>query len=409
MEMKEPFKNCDKSAGRLEYLFALHRDLRGEIRDRIAQRDRFAVQFLVAVCAVVSVSIMGFKYAPFFAAFIPVVAIFYFVQISYSYAVHNGISEFLRNHVEPEIARLVDVPAQTRHGMFWETRWEFLRKIRGDFPVGIRQRFFEAAMFVSPFIFLFLFLALVLDSEHRYSSGLVYPYAIFVFAAFACVAFWIKRGFPDGRVRASFAPRQKFDSGDPIELCNKYKFSDRAVFIDRDGTLIVDKIQPKNPSEIEFFPDTFESLREIQSKGYRLIIATNQDGIRHGKLTEDEFFKFNARLRETLAGEGIYLDAIYYSPYESKDGHFSFKPNPGMLFQAAEDFRLDMRNSYMIGDRPSDYMAALRAGARPLLVGTGTYSAEEKIRLDEFARRQGLRICSGLREAASLIPPARQD
>lgn len=408
METDESLKNCDKSksAGRLEYLFALHRDLRGEIRDRIAQRDRFAVQFLVAVCAVVSVSIMEFEYAPFLAAFIPVVAIFYFVQISYSYAVHNGISEFLRNRVEPEIAGLLDVPAQARHGMFWETRWEFLRRIRGNFPIGIRQRFFEVAMFAAPLVFLFLFLALVLGSD-RYSKTFVWTYAVLVCAASECAAFWIKRRLSAACVRASFAPRQKFAPDDPVELRNKYKLSDRAVFIDRDGTLIVDKIQPKDPSEIEFFPDTFESLREIQSKGYRLIIATNQDGIRQGKLTEGEFFKFNARLREILAGEGIYLDAIYYSPHEDKDGHFSFKPNPGMLFQAAEDFRLDMRNSYMIGDRPSDYLAALGAGVIPLLVGTGTYSAEEKARLDEFVRNRGLRICSGLREAANRIPLVR--
>ena len=368
---------------RLEHLLSVQEDLRGEVKQRVAQRDGFATQFIIACGTVITISLLDFAYSFFLIWFIPIVTIFYSVLILYSYTIHDNITSFLRKHIEPEISRLLKISHPHRQNFLWETRCAYDRTMeKTKFP-GIRKGFFEKIIFCAPIISAAIFI--LLGYFKKDTNGIMYcsvpllwasaGVAILVFEAIAVYLFL--------RFRKAH-PLETLGNKDYLNLSRKY-LSDRAVFLDRDGTIIVDKVQPKDPKEIEFFPDTVEALKKLQADGYLLIIISNQDGIRKGKLTKKEFHAFNEDLLIRLQSEGIQIDAIYYSPYQKDDNHFSFKPNPGMIYLACEDFCLDLQNCYIIGDQHSDYIAGVRAGIKPLYVSTGIYTdAKEKERKEFF-------------------------
>ena len=149
--------------------------------------------------------------------------------------------------------------------------------------------------------------------------------------------------------------------------------TNKAVFLDRDGTIHVDKNCLHEVSKLEYFEDTFSALKRLRDAGYILIIVSNQDGIRRGFYTEKEMNVVNERILNDLKEKGIEIAAIYYSPYQLSDNHFTFKPNPGMLLNGIEEFNIDASQSYIIGDHMSDYVAGVRAGVKSLIVGTGLY------------------------------------
>lgn len=151
----------------------------------------------------------------------------------------------------------------------------------------------------------------------------------------------------------------------------------KVIFLDRDGTIIVDKVQPRFPAQIEFFPDTISALKKLQEAGFSFVILSNQDGIAQGHLTREEFHHFNEVLLQKLNKEGIYVLAVYYSVHEEKDRAISFKPNPGMIYKAQMDFQIDIDDSYLIGDQMSDYEAGDAGGVSSIMVTTGIYSGPD--------------------------------
>lgn len=143
-----------------------------------------------------------------------------------------------------------------------------------------------------------------------------------------------------------------------------------AVILDRDGTLIVDMIYLNDPEKIVYLPGVFEALRLLRDHGFRLCIATNQSGVPRGVVDVRNLDEIHRRIRDKFSSEGVDLISFHSAPYMTDNDHIFRKPNPGMLLEAASWYNLDLRRSWMVGDRMTDVEAGHRAGARSALIGT---------------------------------------
>jgi D-glycero-D-manno-heptose 1,7-bisphosphate phosphatase len=142
----------------------------------------------------------------------------------------------------------------------------------------------------------------------------------------------------------------------------------KAVFLDRDGTIIVDKHYLNNPADVEFLPEALEGLVELKKNHFLLVVVTNQSGVARGLIQEENIDKIHQRMQELLVPQKIQMDRFYYSPHAPDSNHPLRKPNPGMLLQAAKDLDIDLSQSFMIGDKSIDVEAGHRAGVRSILI-----------------------------------------
>jgi D,D-heptose 1,7-bisphosphate phosphatase len=155
-----------------------------------------------------------------------------------------------------------------------------------------------------------------------------------------------------------------------------------AIFLDRDGTLNIEKGHLQKPEDLQLLPDVGSALRSLRQAGFRLILLTNQPVIARGEATETEVAAIHRRLEWELGKEGAYLDAIYVCPHhpdrgfprertELKTRCECRKPGTSLFEQACRDLRIDVPNSWMVGDQTRDAEMARRAGLRSILVRTG--------------------------------------
>ncbi len=152
----------------------------------------------------------------------------------------------------------------------------------------------------------------------------------------------------------------------------------RAVFLDRDGTLNIERDLVRTPEDLSLIDGASSALKALQDEGYALIVVTNQSAIARGTLSVNELNTVHDSLAERLALAGVSLDDILYCPHHPTEGTPPLrtvcecrKPAPGMLKNAATTHDIDLTRSWMIGDNLSDIEAGERAGARSLLVLTG--------------------------------------
>lgn len=161
-------------------------------------------------------------------------------------------------------------------------------------------------------------------------------------------------------------------------LRNKQK----AVFLDRDGTINKHAGFLKEPDEFELIDGAAEAIRKINESGYLAIVVTNQPVIARGEVTESELDAIHNKMETLLGRDGAYLDGIYYCPHHPDRGFAGEiaelkiececrKPKPGMLLKAADDFNIDFSQSWMIGDSKSDVLAGKSAGCKTALIGKG--------------------------------------
>ncbi len=145
------------------------------------------------------------------------------------------------------------------------------------------------------------------------------------------------------------------------------------LFLDRDGTINVEKNFIKDPVDLELIPGAATVIREARRMNLKTIIVSNQSGVARGIMTEDDVENVNARLLGMLNDEGAVIDAIYYCPhYPSNDNECSCrKPNTGMFEKAVREHNINLNQSIMVGDRMSDIEAGNRIGAATVLVMTG--------------------------------------
>jgi D-glycero-D-manno-heptose 1,7-bisphosphate phosphatase len=161
----------------------------------------------------------------------------------------------------------------------------------------------------------------------------------------------------------------------------------RAVFLDRDGTLIEDRDYLKRPEEVRFYFGAIAALRRLQDAGFLLFLVTNQSGVGRGYFTIAEAEAVHRHLEAELAREGVKLQKIfaaYEAPEEPSRGR---KPSPQFLFDARDEFGIDLGASYMIGDKLIDLECGWNAGVKKsLLVRTG-YGAEWERREPEKVKK----------------------
>jgi D-glycero-D-manno-heptose 1,7-bisphosphate phosphatase len=152
----------------------------------------------------------------------------------------------------------------------------------------------------------------------------------------------------------------------------------KAVFLDRDGTINVEKNYLYKPEDLELFDGAAEAIRSLKSSGYLVIVVTNQSGVARGYFTVDDVNVLHEHLQKELAKAGAEVDAFYLCPHHPTEGQGDYlrecdcrKGAPGMLLEAAEEFNVDLKRSYMVGDKLADIDAGQRAGCKSLLVLTG--------------------------------------
>jgi D-glycero-D-manno-heptose 1,7-bisphosphate phosphatase len=151
-----------------------------------------------------------------------------------------------------------------------------------------------------------------------------------------------------------------------------------AVFLDRDGTLVVEVGYLANPDDIQLLPGVAPALRELRAAGYALVVISNQSGVGRGLFPLSRVYAAMARLRRELRLHGVELDAIYFCPHRPDAGCACRKPEPELLRRAAANLRLSLRESAMVGDKRLDAETGRRAGARGVLVRTGYGRDEEQ-------------------------------
>jgi len=145
----------------------------------------------------------------------------------------------------------------------------------------------------------------------------------------------------------------------------------KVVFLDRDGTIIEDKVFLKTPEEIEFFPGSFEAIRILRKLGYKIVVISNQSGIGRGILTEEMVKKVNDCFMRRLKENDAPVDALYYCPHHPEDHCRCRKPETGMIEKAVTELSLDLKDAVVIGDHLVDITLGKNIGAKTVLVLTG--------------------------------------
>jgi len=161
----------------------------------------------------------------------------------------------------------------------------------------------------------------------------------------------------------------------------------RAVFLDRDGTMIVEKNYLCRPEDVEIFPATPAGLKRLAGAGFKLFIVSNQSGVGRGYFTLADVERVNEHLCRELARDGVQFEKIYIAPEKPGDPSRGRKPSPQFLFDARDEFGLDLAQSYLIGDKLIDLECGWNAGVKQsILVRTG-YGAElERTEPDQLTR-----------------------
>ncbi|CUS76957.1 D-glycero-D-manno-heptose 1,7-bisphosphate phosphatase [Candidatus Kryptonium thompsonii] len=156
-----------------------------------------------------------------------------------------------------------------------------------------------------------------------------------------------------------------------------------AIFLDRDGTINEDVNFLSSPEQIVLIENSAEAIKEANELGLKVIVFTNQSGIARGYFTEEDLHRIHKRLDELLAEKGAKVDAYYYCPHHPTEGNGEYKvececrkPKDGMLRRASREQNIDLKKSFVIGDRCVDIQAGKTAGATTILVLTG-YGKEE--------------------------------
>jgi D,D-heptose 1,7-bisphosphate phosphatase len=182
----------------------------------------------------------------------------------------------------------------------------------------------------------------------------------------------------------------------------------RAVFLDKDGTLVQDVPYNVDPQLIEPAEGALDALRLLGRAGYQLVVVSNQSGVARGLFPETALLPVEEKLRDLFAQAGAELAGFYFCPHHPQGSVSEYavecacrKPKPGMLLRAAAELDLDLARSWMIGDILDDVEAGHRAGCRSILVDLGTESLPtDPLRAPDFVARDtvhALEIVAGER------------
>lgn len=191
--------------------------------------------------------------------------------------------------------------------------------------------------------------------------------------------------------------------GRALSNSNGFRGTKRAVFIDRDGTLNVEKDYLYRAEDCELIPGAVDAVRRLHEAGWLVVVVTNQSGVARGYYSEQDVAQLHRHMAAELASGGGQVAGWYYCPHHpagnepyNRQCHCR-KPFPGMLLQAARELGIDLSRSWMIGDKLVDVQAGLAAGCRTILVRTG-YGRQEA-----SGAPADLPVCDDLAAAVELI------
>ena len=174
------------------------------------------------------------------------------------------------------------------------------------------------------------------------------------------------------------------------------KNKQKAIFLDRDGTINKYVGFLRNINDFELIDGVAEAIRKINESGYLAVVVTNQPVVARGEVSFEELEEIHSKMETLLGKEGAYLDAIYYCPHHPHKGYEGErpelkidcdcrKPKPGMLLKAAEDFNIDLSKSWMVGDGENDIQAGINAGCKTVLLSNGNESYGQTVRVTSLA------------------------
>ena len=171
----------------------------------------------------------------------------------------------------------------------------------------------------------------------------------------------------------------------------------RAVFIDRDGTISEEVGYINHVSRFRLFPYSAAALKQLHDNGYLAIVVTNQAGVARGYFSEEMVQAIHKQMTKDLESSGARVDAIYYCAHHPTVGEPPYqldcdcrKPKPGLLLRAARDYDIDLANSWMVGDRYSDIELAANAGVKSALVLSGYGRGEWEHQRDNWTTQPDL-------------------
>ncbi len=176
----------------------------------------------------------------------------------------------------------------------------------------------------------------------------------------------------------------------------------KAIFLDRDGTLNKDTGYVHRMEDWEWLPSAREALARAQNAGYALVVASNQSGIARGFFTEDDLARLEQCINAELASIGVTIRGWYHCPHlpEITGACQCRKPAPGMLLAAQKDLSIDMSQSWMIGDRLRDCEAGLAAGLAIIKIRDSRKKMQAE---DETAEKLGAKLVSDLSQGIDVI------
>ncbi|MCE5324784.1 MAG: HAD family hydrolase [Planctomycetaceae bacterium] len=193
--------------------------------------------------------------------------------------------------------------------------------------------------------------------------------------------------------------------------------SKKAIFLDRDKTLIADPGYLADAAAVKLLPGVELAIKSLRQAGYLMVVVTNQSGIARGLLSEEALEGIHAELRRQLADKNARVDAIYYCPFHPEGTVEKYtcesdqrKPNPGMLLKAAEEHDIDLGQSWMVGDSARDIEAGQRAGCRTVRIrtpggeGTAAGGDDEGVQAD-YTVRNLVEAARVILRAPSVAPP----
>ena len=172
-----------------------------------------------------------------------------------------------------------------------------------------------------------------------------------------------------------------------------------AIFLDRDGTLIVDRGYLRDPALVEFETGVVAGLRQLECLGFPLVGVSNQSGIGRGHMAVSEAEAVNRRTQALFLEAGIRFSGWYTCPHSPETACECRKPKIGMALTAASELGLDLTRSFVIGDKRSDVEMGENFGGRGILLKTG-----QSLQHTTWARENGCAVCADLKDAADCIP-----
>jgi len=149
------------------------------------------------------------------------------------------------------------------------------------------------------------------------------------------------------------------------------KRGERAVFLDRDGTIAKDVPYCSRVEDFDILDSVAQAIRLLNEQSFKVIVITNQSGIARGRFTQQTLALIHQRMQEELAEHGARVNGIFVCPHHPDEECECRKPKPALILQAAEEMGIELRLSYMVGDAPKDIEAGSSAGCKTVLVTTG--------------------------------------